>query len=173
MPGPKIPRPSSASAPSTCDMAAARSGSLPCNAEANSEKSVEPMPTMTASTITLMPEEITLPSTRSARNADRFQSANGTSTKPASVVSLNSRTVMKSWMERMKKAMMTRNQAISSTKMVSTLPKNSGKPSNWLACSSSGHAPSKPAAAMRPGRKRSSAERLPADALMPSPAKER
>ena len=45
---------------------------------------------MTASTITLMPEETTLPSTRSARKLVRFQSAKGTSTKPASVVSLNS-----------------------------------------------------------------------------------
>ena len=59
---------------------------------------------MTASTITLMPDEMTLPSTRSARKRVRFHSANGTSTNPASVVSLNSRMVMNSWTARMKKA---------------------------------------------------------------------
>jgi hypothetical protein len=37
----------------------------------------EPMPTITASTSTLMPEDTTLPSTFSARNAVLFQSANG------------------------------------------------------------------------------------------------
>src|SRR3546814_2193563 len=68
------------------------------------------MPTITASTITLIPDETTLPSTRSARNEVRFHSANGTSTKPASEVSLNSRMVMKSWIARMKKAAMTRSE---------------------------------------------------------------
>ena len=51
---------------------------------------------MTASTSTLMPDDTTLPSTFSARNAVLFHSANGTSTKPASVVNLNSISVMKS-----------------------------------------------------------------------------
>src|SRR3546814_7542545 len=54
------------------------------------------MPTMTASNNTLIPDDTTLPSTFSARNAVLFQSANGTSTKPASVVNLNSISVMKS-----------------------------------------------------------------------------
>ncbi len=54
------------------------------------------MPTITASTKTLMPDETTLPSTFSARNEVLFQSANGIKTKPASVVSLNSINVMKS-----------------------------------------------------------------------------
>ena len=104
-------------------MATARSASWFGTVLVKVENSVEPMPTMTASTITLMPEEMTLPSTRSARNAVLFHRANGTRTKPASVVSLNSRTVMKSWMARMKKAMMTRNQATSSTNTVSELEK--------------------------------------------------
>ena len=77
----------------------------------NCEKNVVPIPTMTASTITLMPDEMTLPRTRSARNAVLPQSAKGTSTKPASVVSLNSRMVMKSCTARMKKARTTMNQA--------------------------------------------------------------
>ena len=41
------------------------------------------MPTITASTITLMPEETTLPSTRSARKLVRFHKAKGTRMKPA------------------------------------------------------------------------------------------
>ncbi len=40
----------------------------------NSANSPEPMPTMTASTSTLMPDDTTLPSTFSARNAVLFQS---------------------------------------------------------------------------------------------------
>ena len=69
------------------------------------------MPTMTASTSILMPEETTLPSTRSARNAVRPKSPNGTRTKPASVVSLNSIRLTKSWIAMMKKLMTTISQA--------------------------------------------------------------
>jgi len=47
------------------------------------------MPTITASTMTLTPEAMTAPSTRSARKAVRPKSPNGTRTKPARVVSLN------------------------------------------------------------------------------------
>jgi hypothetical protein len=151
MPGPKIPNPRSDKAPSTWDMAAAKSGSWPWRDWVNDANSVEPMPMITARTITLMPDATTLPSTRSARNAVLFHRAKGTRTKPASVVSLNSKTVMKSWMERMKKAISTRNQESSSTKMVRALPKISGKPTRRLTCSSSGQAASKPMAAMRPG----------------------
>ena len=45
-----------------------------------------------------MPEETTFPSTLSARNAVRPKSPNGTRTNPASVVSLNSIKLTKSWM---------------------------------------------------------------------------
>ena len=70
---------------------------------------------MTASTSTLTPDETTLPSTRSARKAVLPNRPNGISTKPASVVSLNSISVTKSWMARMKKASSTITQANSST----------------------------------------------------------
>ena len=66
---------------------------------------------MIASTSTLMPDEITLPSTRSAMNALFPNSPNGISTNPASVVSLNSMSVTKSWTARMKKASSTSAQA--------------------------------------------------------------
>jgi hypothetical protein len=72
------------------------------------------MPMMTASTSTLMPEETTLPSTRSAMKAVLPNRPKGISTKPASVVSLNSIRVMKSWIARMKKASSTSAQANSS-----------------------------------------------------------
>src|SRR3546814_10895021 len=85
------------------------------------------MPIMTASTMTLMPDDTTLPSTRSARKLVLFHSANGTSTKPANAVSLNSRIVMKSWMARMKKASTTSNQQMSNTAIDRKLPKNSGR----------------------------------------------
>ena len=70
---------------------------------------------MTASTSTLTPDEMTLPSTRSARNAVLPNRPKGMSTKPASVVSLNSIRVTKSWIARMKKASSTITQANSST----------------------------------------------------------
>ena len=56
----------------------------------------EPMPTTMASTMSLMPDEMTLPRTRSARNAVWPNSANGTSTHPASTVILNSTMAMNS-----------------------------------------------------------------------------
>ena len=62
----------------------------------NWPKMVEPMPTMTASTRILTPEETTLPSTFSARKAVRPKRPKGTRTKPASVVSLNSIRLTKS-----------------------------------------------------------------------------
>jgi hypothetical protein len=54
---------------------------------------------------------MTLPSTRSAMKADLPNRPNGISTKPASVVSLNSIRVTKSWIARMKKASSTSAQA--------------------------------------------------------------
>ncbi|MCY1244505.1 hypothetical protein D9M72_575810 [compost metagenome] len=66
---------------------------------------------MTERTSTLIPLEITLPSTRSAMKADFPKRPNGMSTKPASVVSLNSMSVTKSWTARMKKASSTSTQA--------------------------------------------------------------
>ena len=111
MPGPKMPRPSSDSAASTIAIASSIEGVAPPKPAVNSENSVEPMPIMTASTSTLMPEEITLPSTRSAMKADLPNRPKGISTKPASVVSLNSMSVTKSWTARTKKASSTSIQA--------------------------------------------------------------
>src|SRR3546814_11283650 len=54
---------------------------------------------------------MTLPRTRSAMNADLPKRPKGISTKPASVVSLNSIRVTKSWTARMKKASSTSAQA--------------------------------------------------------------
>ncbi len=111
MPGPKMPRANSASAASTMDIASSMVGWFVPKPVVNCAKSVEPMPTMTASTSTFTPEETTLPSTRSARKAVLPNSPKGTSTKPASVVSLNSISVMKSWIARMKKDSRTTAQA--------------------------------------------------------------
>ena len=173
MPGPKMPSPNRASEASTRAMAWPMFGSWPCRAVTNCVKKPEPMPTITASTITLMPEAMTLPSTRSARNAVLFHRAKGTSTKPARVVSLNSRMVMKSCTARMKKATMTINHATSSTAMVRKLSKKLVKPIRALTCFNSGQAAWNPTPASRPGFNRSSAVRLLAVACSPSPAKER
>src|SRR3546814_18324725 len=86
-------------------------GVAPPKPDVNSEKSVEPMPMMTPSTSTLMPDEMTLPSTRPAMNADLPNRPNGISKKPASVVSLNSMRVTKSWRARLKQASRTSGQA--------------------------------------------------------------
>ena len=60
-----------------------------------------------------MPDDTTLPSTRSAKNAVRPKSPNGTRTKPARVVSLNSIRLTKSWIAITKKLMTTISQATS------------------------------------------------------------
>ena len=78
----------------------------------NWPKIVEPMPMMTAKTSILIPLDTTLPSTFSARKAVRPKRPKGTSTKPASVVSLNSMRVTKSWIAMTKKLTMTISQAI-------------------------------------------------------------
>ena len=88
---------------------------------------VLPMPTITASTSTFTPDDTTLPSTRSARNAVRFHSAKGTSTKPASVVSLNSISVTNSCTASTKKLTSTTSQARNNTTMLSRFEKHAGK----------------------------------------------
>ena len=108
MPGPKMPSASSASEASITTRAWSMDGSS--GTVWNSANSPEPMPTMTASTSTLTPDDTTLPSTFSARKLVLFQSANGTSTKPASVVSLNSINVMKSCTASTKKQRITTNR---------------------------------------------------------------
>src|SRR5213083_2914236 len=79
---------------------------------------------MTARTRTLTPDATTLPSTRSARKAVLLKRPNGTSTKPASVVSLNSIRVMNSCTARMKKATSTTSQAMSNTTIWTKFSKN-------------------------------------------------
>ena len=79
------------------------------------ENSVEPMPTMTASTSTFTPEEMTLPRTRSAAKAVLPNRPKGISTKPHSVDSLNSMRLTKSWMASTKNEISTTAQANSST----------------------------------------------------------
>ena len=68
-------------------MASSIVGVSPPKPAVNWEKRVDPMPMMTASTRTLMPDDTTLPSTRSAMKAVLPNSPKGISTKPASVVS--------------------------------------------------------------------------------------
>ena len=132
----------------------------------------EPMPTTIASTISLMPEEMTLPSTRSARKAVWPNSANGTSTKPASTVSLNSMMAMKSWTLSTKKASSTISHASSSTTMVTKLEKKVVMPISSPAFSISGREAENPVEATNPGRIRSAAVSDAPDAFSPSPVKD-
>ena len=78
----------------------------------------EPTPTMIASTMSLMPEVTTLPRHALGQECGLAESAKGTRTKPASVVSLNSMMVTNSWTARIKNASSTISQAISSTAIV-------------------------------------------------------
>ncbi len=133
----------------------------------------EPMPTITASTSTLMPAATTLPSTFSARKLVLFHSANGTSTNPASVVSLNSISVMKSWIASTKKHSTTTSHARNITTMGSRLANTSGKPAISPICSRIGAPASMPVLASRPGCKKFSIVMAEPVAVMPSPANER
>ena len=155
-------------------MVSARSmdGSVP-GGTWNCANSPVPMPTMTASTSTLMPDDTTLPNTRSARNAVLFHSANGTSTKPASVVSLNSISVTKSCTANTKKLTITTSQARNSTVMTSRCANTSGKPVMSLICAMMGRAASTPTLASSPGRRNCACVSVEPDATSPSPAKER
>ncbi len=128
---------------------------------------------MTASTSTLMPEDTTLPKTFSARKAVLFQRANGTSTKPASVVSLNSISVTKSCTASTKKLMMTTIQARNSTAMRAMLMNTSGKPAISLIWPRMGAAASMPTLANRPGCRKLPMLKVEPLAVRPSPAKER
>ena len=122
MPGAKMPIQKKTIAASTVPMTCASVTSSPVrNASVTDEKSVEPMPIITASTMSLMPEVMTLPRTRSARNVVLFQSAKGTSTNPARVVSLNSRIVMKSCTASTKNATMMIAQATNMTAIMMKL----------------------------------------------------
>ena len=125
-------------------MASSIVGVWPPNPVVNCENSVEPMPMITARTNTLMPEETTLPSTRSAMNAVFPKSPKGIRTKPASVVSLNSINVTKSWMARMKKARMTSAQAKSRHAIWMKFSKKLIHPIRSEMDSSSGRAASSP-----------------------------
>jgi hypothetical protein len=131
---------------------------------------VAPMPTTTASTISLMPAEITLASTRSARNAVCPKSANGTSTNPANTVSLNSMMVMKSWTLSTKNAKSRINHASISTTMVTKFVKNDVMPMSSPAFSNSGREAVNSVEATDPGRIRSAAVSDAPDAFSPNPA---
>ena len=168
MPGTKMARPNTAMA---ARMVEAACVSVMSAVGRTSVPKIElPMPTTMASTISLMPEEMTLPSTRSARNAVWPNSANGTSTKPAKVVSLNSMMAMKSWTARTKNASSTITHASSSTAMVTKLEKNVVMPISSPAFSSSGRDAVNPAEATNPGRIRSAAVIAVPEAFRPSPA---
>ncbi|CAJ0736732.1 hypothetical protein R77592_04115 [Ralstonia mannitolilytica] len=131
------------------------------------------MPTITASTSTLTPDDTTLPSTFSARKLVLFHSANGTNTKPASVVSLNSISVMKSWIASTKKHRTTTNQARNITTMGSRFTNTSGNPAISPICSRIGAPASMPVLASRPGWRKFSIVMAEPVAVMPNPANER
>ncbi|VVE76292.1 hypothetical protein PCA31118_05178 [Pandoraea captiosa] len=139
----------------------------------NSANRPEPMPTITASTSTLIPDDTTLPKTFSARNAVLFHSANGTSTKPASVVSLNSISVMKSWIASTKKHSRTISQARNITTMGVMFTNTSGKPAMSPICLRIGAPASMPTLASLPGCRKFSMLRVEPLAVRPRPANER
>ena len=114
-----------------------------------------------------------MPKTFSARNAVLFQSANGTSTNPASVVSLNSISVMKSWIASTKKHSTTTSHARNITTMGSRFTNTSGKPAISPICSRIGAPASMPVFANRPGCRKFSIVMAEPVAVMPNPANER
>src|SRR6185295_15360349 len=81
------------------------------------------------------------------------------STKPASVVSLNSMRVIKRWMARIKKASSTRIQANSSSTIWMKFSMKPTYPISPRADSRSGRPASRPTCAIFPGLKRSAEDR--------------
>ncbi len=137
----------------------------------NWPKSVDPMPTITARTRTFTPDAMTLPNTFSARKAVLPKRPKGTSTKPASVVSLNSIKVTKSCTARMKKATITTIQAISITTISTKFSKNWGNPDICEIDCRIGCPASMPVWASLPGCRKSDADRPPPAAFSPRPEK--
>ncbi len=172
MPGPKMPSPNSAIDANISASAWLRVGSDPAVVW-NWLKIVDPMPTITANTSTLIPDDTTLPRTRSARNAVLFHRANGTSTKPASVVSLNSSNVTKSCTANTKKLTTTTSQAKNNTTMVSRFRNTSGKPDSCPIFCRIGWPAVTPTAASRPGCSSCDDDIPDPEATRPSPANER
>ena len=171
MPGPKIPSATSASDARMTVAASSRVTSPGVISAVTAPKRVEPMPTITASTMSLIPDEMTFPRTRSARNEVLFHSAKGMRTKPASVVSLNSMTVTKSWIARKKNAKSVMSQARNRMAMVTKLTKKPTGPVRSPISSSKGCPAVKPVSATKPGRSRSAAVMVEPDAFRPSCAK--
>ncbi|CEG06682.1 hypothetical protein BN961_00052 [Afipia felis] len=171
MPGPKMPRPRSDKAARTMAIASSTDGVLPPNPCVNWLNSVEPIPMTTASTSTLMPDETTFPRTLSAMKAVLPNRPNGISTNPASVDSLNSISVTKSWIARMKKARMTSAQANSRQAIWIRFSNTAIQPINGEMDSSNGRAASRPVCATLPGRSRSCTVKPVPLAFRPRPAK--
>ena len=117
--------------------------------------------------MTFTPDAITLPSTRSARNVVRLQSANGTSTKPASAISLNSTRVTNICTASTKNAATTPSQASSRIAISTAFTTISGNPISVWMSSRMGWAAATPVLATKPGRSRSSGRMGAADAVSP------
>jgi hypothetical protein len=98
----------------------------------------------TASTSTLIPLEMTLPGTRSAMKAVLPNRLKGIRTKPASVVSLNSISVTKSWMLKMKNARMTSAHAKSRQAIWMKFSKKAIQPDRPQSARAAGHARDRP-----------------------------
>ncbi|MNT74902.1 hypothetical protein D3C72_2137570 [compost metagenome] len=101
-----------------------------------------------------------------------FHNANGTSTKPASVVSLNSISVMNSCTASTKKQRMTVSQERNITAIVVKLANTSGKPASSLICRRIGSPAAMPVFARWPGCRKLSRLRVEPLAVSPNPAKD-
>ena len=130
------------------------------------------MPTMTASTKTLMPDDTTLPSTFSARNEVLFQSANGIKTKPASVVSELDQRDEKLYRQH-EEAEDHHQPGNEQHHDGVEVHEHLGKPAMSPICSKIGAPASMPVFASRPGCKKFSIVMAEPVAVIPSPAKER
>ncbi|CAB3731291.1 hypothetical protein LMG1866_04655 [Achromobacter ruhlandii] len=102
-----------------------------------------------------------------------LQRANGTSTKPASVVNLNSISVMKSWIANTKKHSRTINHARNITTMGVMFTNTSGKPAMSPIWSRIGAPASMPILASLPGCRKFSMLKVEPLAVRPRPANER
>ena len=165
-----MPRPSSDSDASTRPIASEIVG-VAGKLVVKVENSVEPMPTMTASTSTFTPEDMTLPSTRSAAKAVLPNRPKGISTKPQSVDNLNSIRLTKSWIASTKNEISTIAQANSSTVIWMKFSKKLTKPISPEIDCRIGWPASRPTCATRPGRRKSASAKPVPDALRPRAAK--
>jgi hypothetical protein len=171
--GPKMPRPNSARLASTRLIAWPMSGSWPCSAAVNSAKKFEPMPTMTASTITLMPDDYDVAEHALGEEAGAVPQREWHEDEAGEARQLELEDGDEHLHGENEEGDDHERPGEQQHRDRQEIVEEAGEAHQLRAWSSSGQAAEKPVPASRPGLSRSSAESVPPPAVSPACANER